>query len=179
MPKNETAPKDSGSPEQGKQSDNPKGKQDDDSQSNGENIKNLQKKLTEKDKMIKDLESKVNKSQDESEIAQLKETISKMNESLTQINREKRTQELKSKYPDIAPTLLVDLPDDKIEAVVKEQREVAKEHYKGAEVLQVPQYNSKSEVDKKIEEVQKAKMSGIQKATEVMKLTRLRDSLSD
>jgi flagellar biosynthesis component FlhA len=150
-----------------------------------EDFKALQQKLTEKDVDLKKLASEVEtlkggkKDKDNPELSQILETVKNLNDQIANMNRDKKIESLKKQYPDISPELLVDLPDEKIENVVSSQREVAKKHFKGADVFLQPQYDSVDAVESAINEIKaNPKMSGTQKAAEVMRLNRLKTQFS-
>jgi len=146
-----------------------------------EDLKNLQKKLSEKDLKIKELtNSQINKdTQDTSEITQLASVVKELTDTVSTMRDEKRISELREAYPDISPTLLKNTPVENLEEVVAEQRKIAQEHYKGADVFLKPNYSNISDVDKDIEAVKNnSKLSGLDKATEIMRLNEIKNSIT-
>jgi hypothetical protein len=147
-----------------------------------EDVKNLHQKLTEKDVQLKKLSAELeNKKTDPAsdELKKVLKTVTNLNDQIVVMNRDKKIENLKKLYPDISPNLLVDLPDDKLVAVVEEQRGLAKKIYSGADIFTQENYGSVDELDQKIEEVKSNKdLSGIQKTAEVIRLNRLRGELA-
>lgn len=146
-----------------------------------EDFKNLQKKLSEKDLKIKELTAKTKNEEERetSEITELSSLVKELTETVSTMKNDKKIAELRELYPDISPTLLKNTPDDQIEEVVAEQRKIAQEHYKGADVFLKPNYSSISDVDKDIESVKNnPKLSGLDKATEIMRLNNIKNSIT-
>lgn len=151
-----------------------------------EDLKNLQKKLTEKDIVIKDFEKKIKDNNENSNVdpslkalldqfSEMKTEIKQLSDSIVSKNKEIRLKELSTKYPDISPTLLSNISDDDIEKIVEEQRSIARKHYKGAEVFTKPNYTSADQIDTEIESIKNNKnLTALQKSSEIMKLNRVR-----
>jgi len=172
--------KDSDDPDDGKSKDNPSQKDNQD-----ENIKALQRKITDKDKELKtalreieDIKKKLDDGKDEQ--TKLLEKVLEENTKLTAqfegLSRNKKIEALAEKYPDIATELIVDLDDDKIEAVVEKQRKIAKEQYGDSQFFEAPQYSNIDEIDAEIKQVQEnSSLSGIEKAQRIMGLSRRKE----
>ena len=145
-----------------------------------EDFKNLQKKLSEKDLELKEFEknSKKKTGDKETELSKLTETVNALTEVVVSMKDEKKTTELSELYPDISPTLLKNTPDDQLETVVAEQRKIASEHYKGADIFTKPQYKNVDEIEKEIQSVNESKtLNGLDKATEIMRLNRVKQTV--
>lgn len=128
-----------------------------------ENIKELQRKLTDKDKATKELTSKIeelSKSSNDDDIKEIKaltETVEKLSGEISQITTAKRTEELRDKYPDIAPALLLGKSDEEIETLVNSQREINEQKYQSSPSDHVPSYESVNEIDEEIKRVHEDK----------------------
>jgi hypothetical protein len=147
-----------------------------------QDLKNLQRKLSEKDLMIKELSEK--KSDDknpdpkpDSKISELENQIKTLTESITKMTNSSRVEKLTEMYPDISPEILANTSDENLEKVVESQRKISKKIYKDSKVFTLPQYKSISDVDKAIEKVKADKnLSAMEKASESLKLQRLKTS---
>ena len=109
-----------------------------------EDIKSLQKSLSEKDVLLKQALSDVEgfkktkeneeaekkkkadekKTEAELEMDKMRKDMKTMSETLEIVNNSKRKDELKEEYPDILPDLLVGKTDEQIEKIVDKQREM-------------------------------------------------------
>ena len=158
-----------------------------------EDIKNLQKALSEKDVLLKqaivdidgfkkikdDEEIEKKKKADEKktdaelEMEKMREDMKTMSETLKNFNESKRKDELKEEYPDILSDLLVGKTDEQIEKIVEKQREMNKKNYGDSKFYIKPEYESEDDIDKEIEAVKKDKsMRGDQGALKIMQLMR-------
>lgn len=128
---------------------------------NAENVKALQQKLTEKDiehkktlERIEELEKKGSGDQEAAkQIATLTETVTQLTSQIGEINSEKKKEELRQKYPDILPELLIGKTDTEIEALVEKQRAATQTTYGARPSAHEPQFKDRSEVDAEIERV--------------------------
>lgn len=151
------------------------------------NIKNLQRKLSERDKELKTAMAEIeklkknndaNKDEVSKKIDELLEHNKNLTKEIAQINKEKRITTLSEKYPDIAPELIIDKNDDEIEKIVAKQREIAKKQYGDSQYFLQPQYSDEAQIQNEIKEVQKdSSLTGDQKAEKVMSLTRMKNKL--
>jgi hypothetical protein len=147
-----------------------------------QDLKNLQRKLSEKDLMIKELSEK--KSDDknpdlkpDSKISELEAQIKTLTESITQMTNSSRVEKLTEMYPDISPEILANTTDENLEKIVESQRKINKQTYKDSEVFTLPQFKSVSDVDKAIEKIKAdTNLSALDKASESLKLQRLKAS---
>lgn len=152
-----------------------------------EDLKNLQKVVSEKDKMLKEAEAKLaeiqknkedGRSETEKLISSLKDEIKGMADEVKNLNTEKRREKLAEKYPDILPELIIGKSDEEIVKIVENQRALSKKLYGDSNYFRQPTYAEEADIDKEIEaEVKNPKKSGIESAVEVLKLSRLRDSI--
>ena len=158
-----------------------------------EDVKNLQKALSEKDvlfkKALSDIEGfkktkeeeeiekkkKADEKKTETELAmeKMQSDMKKMSDTLKVYNDSKRKDELKEEYPDILPDLLVGKTDEQIEKIVEKQREMNVKNYGDSKFFIKPKYESEDDIDKEIEAVKKDKsMRGDQGAIKIMQLMR-------
>ena len=185
-------------PEIKKDSDNPGDSNDnppaiDPDNPKPEDIRNLQKSLSEKDVLLKQALSDVEgfkktkeneeaekkkkadekKTEAELEMDKMRKDMKTMSETLEIFNNSKRKDELKEEYPDILPDLLVGKTDEQIEKIVDKQREMNKKNYGDSKFFIKPKYESEDDIDKEIEEVKKNKsLRGDQGAIKIMHLMR-------
>jgi chromosome segregation ATPase len=186
MPKPNTGPKDSPGTKKGNPGDNPEGNQNDqgNDQNESENIKALQRKLSEKDNAMKDLQKKLDelegkKNEGKNEIETLRDELSKMNETISSLKTEREKETLSQKYPDILPEFLVGKTEDEIELIVKRQREKNKELY-GEIPVNSPQFENSDEVQKEIDEVRKNKaLTTEEKIAKIGELKELKNSFEE
>ena len=158
-----------------------------------EDIKNLQKSLSEKDvdlkkaiadvetlkaaevKRIDDDKKKADdkKTEEQLEMQKMREDMSKMSGTLKVFNDNERKNFLEKEYPDIMPDLLVGKTDEQIEKIVEKQRTKNKEIYGDSKFFIKPKYESEDDIDKEIEEVKKDKsLLGDQAAVKILRLMR-------
>jgi hypothetical protein len=167
-------------PEGGKLGETPPGNPS--PQATDENIKALQRKLSEKDRVLKDLEAEVARLRipaDDSTtklITEMQQQVAVLTEQLTQSNREKRHKELSEKYPDMLADLLIDRTDEQIEKLVEASRAKAREVFGDSKYFTQPTYRDAAAVDAEIEVIKKdSKISGEQKALRVLELQRVKN----
>ncbi len=147
-----------------------------------ENIKALQRKLSEKDLALKAMEAEVSKLRTsagpdgvQKVVEEMQKQIAAMTEQLTQANREKRHAMLTEKYPDMVADFLIDRSDAEIEKIVEAFRAKSRELYGDSKYFAQPTYRDAAAVDAEIELIQKdVKMSGEQKAIRVLELNRVK-----
>ena len=154
-----------------------------------EDIKNLQRKLSDKDLKLKDAEKDAEKakkdfddlkknqedkrSDDEKKLDGLKDEIKTLTSEVKKVNDDKRTVELEKKYPDILPKFLLGKTDEEIKEIAKEQRAVAKKIYGDASAFTQPTYENEGDFDKEIKAIKDDKeISGVNSAVKVLKLAR-------
>ena len=150
-----------------------------------EDVKNLQKIVSEKDKALKDAEAKLaeiekgkndNRSETEKLISELKDEIKGMADEVKNLNIEKRRETLAKKYPDILPELIIGKTDEEIDKIVESQRTLSKTLYGDSQYFRQPTYRDGADVDKDIEVVKKdTKKTGLESAVEVLRLNRIKD----
>lgn len=158
-----------------------------------EDIKNLQKALSEKDVKLKQLESDLKnlkdaeqkradeekkkqdekKTEAEKEMEKMRADMKTMSDTLKVFNESKRKDDLKEKYPDIEPDLLVGKTDEQAEKVVEKQREMNKKNYGDSKFFIKPEYESEEDVQQEIDKVKKDEtLRGDQSAVKVLHLMR-------
>lgn len=150
-----------------------------------EDVKNLQKIISEKDKALKDAEAKLaeiakgqndNRSEVEKVISALKDEIKSMADEVKNLNTEKRRDTLAQKYPDILPELIIGKTDEEIDKIVENQRALSKKLYGDSDYFRAPTYRDGAAVDEEIDAVKKdPKKTGFDSAVEVLKLNRIKD----
>lgn len=130
-----------------------------------ENIKGLQKKLSEKDLAVKnaleEIEEFKKKGLGNKEETQKIDDLNKKIENLTgqigNIEKEKRKEELQKKFPDILPELLIGKSDEEAEIIVKKQREIIQKNYDEKPSAHEPRYTNASDFDKEAEKIKQDK----------------------
>ena len=154
-----------------------------------DDIKNLQRKLSDNDLKLKDAEKNGAKAKqdlddfkkkqedkrtdDEKKFDDLKIETKKLTDEVAKMNTDKRKVELAKNYPDILPDLLVGKTDEQVEKIAEKQRAIAKKIYGDAKAFVQPTYESEGEIDKEIDEVKKDKgVSGENAAVKILNLTR-------
>ena len=158
-----------------------------------EDIKNLQKALSEKDvdlkkaltdidgfnKIKSDEEAEKKKDADkkktetELEMQKMRDDLKTMADALKIFNDGKRRDELEKEYPDIEPDLLVGKTDEQIEKIVEKQRAKNKEIYGDSKFFIKPRYESEDDIQKEIDVVKKDKsLRGDQGAVKILHLMR-------
>jgi exonuclease VII large subunit len=137
-------------PATGKANDNQDGK-------DAENIKAMQRLLTEKDKEIKALADKLDKQKPDDkqpdQITLLTKQIETLTESITQITNDKTRNELQAKYPDVLPDLLLGKTPEQIESLVTQQRAITQTRIDNAPSNHRPVFSSVDEITKEIDRV--------------------------
>ena len=129
-----------------------------------DDLKNLQRKLSDKDLKLKeaekneakakeDLENEKKKqddkrSDDEKKFDGLEKTIEGLTSEVKKVNDDKKTVELKKQYPDILPKLLLGKTDEEIKEIAKDQRAIAKKLYGDASAFVQPTYADEGAIDK-------------------------------
>ena len=158
-----------------------------------EDIKNLQKALSEKDvnlkKALADIEvfndantkfdadekKKLDdkKSDSELEMQKMRDDLKTMAEALQVFNDGKRQDKLSEEYPDIESDLLIGKSDEQIEKIVEKQRAKNKEIYGYSKFFIKPKYESEDDIQKEIDEVKNDKsLRGDQGAVKILHLMR-------
>lgn len=158
-----------------------------------EDVKNLQKALSDRDVKLKDAEKiiadakkleddkkveeeKEKKEKDDrekSEVEKLSGEIESMRKEIGNFNVEKKKSELEKEYPDILPELLIGKTDEQIKTVVEKQRGMNKKNYGDSKGFLKPKYESADDIEKEIEETKKdTSLRGDNAAIKVMRLTR-------
>lgn len=151
-----------------------------------ENIAALQRKLSEKDVLLKKLQKELEdkkQSSDDSEVAKtlaaLREEMKVMSDEIAANRKEKTMKSLAEKYPDILPELLLGREEKEIEDIVAKQRARNKEMFGDSKHFTEPSYSSAEQIQKEIDAVSAdTKLSGEQKALKVLQLRRLFNSVS-
>lgn len=158
-----------------------------------EDIKNLQKSLSDKDVLLKQALSDIEgfkktkedeeaeakkkadekKTDDEKEKEKMREDLKTVTEALQVFNDGKRRDEIAEEYPDIEPDLLVGKTDEQIEKIVEKQRAKNKEIYGDSKFFIKPKYESEDDIQKEIDEVKKDNsLKGDQGAVKILRLMR-------
>lgn len=144
-----------------------------------ENIKALQKKLTDKDMEVKNVMSEIetlkHKGSEDSEAVKKIEALTKTVEALTgqigNINTEKQKEELAKKYPDILPDLLLGKSPEEVEIIANKQREITMKNYDEKPSSHAPVYKDRNEVEEAIERVKNdPKINTTEKMTQIREL---------
>lgn len=151
-----------------------------------ENIAALQRKLSEKDVLLKkalaELETSKHPNVDR-ELAKTLETLRDemkvMSDEIAANRKEKTMKSLAEKYPDILPELLFGRDEKEIDSIVSKQRARNKEMFGDSKHFTEPSYSSAEQIQKEIDVVSAdTKLSGEQKALKVLQLRRLFNSVS-
>ena len=158
-----------------------------------EDVKNLQKALSEKDVKLKDAEKviadakkidddkktkeekekKEKDNKEKSEVEKLKDELKEMREEIGGFNLVKRKEKLEKEYPDIEADLLVGKTDEQIKPIVEKQREKMKKMFGDSKGFIKPKYETVDDIDKEIDEAKKDKTArGDNSAIKVMRLIR-------
>lgn len=158
-----------------------------------EDVKNLQKLLSERDVKLKDAEKiiadakkveddktkkeekekKEAEEKDKSEVEKLKDEIKEMRDEIGNFNTAKRKEVLEKEYPDIEADLLVGKTDEQIKDVVEKQREKTKKMYGDSKGFLIPKYETVDDIDKEIEALKNDKThGGDQNALKILQLQR-------
>ena len=158
-----------------------------------EDVKNLQKLLSNRDVKLKaaekviadaeklenekkekeEKEKKEKEDKDKSDIQKLNDKIDGLQTEIGNFNTEKKKESLAKEYPDIEPDLLVGKTDEQIKDVVEKQRERSKKLYGDSKGFIKPKYESIDDIDKEIELVKNDKTQrGDQGALKVLQLKR-------
>jgi len=150
-----------------------------------QDVKNLQKIISEKDKALKEAEQKLEnfgqansdeKKQMHDLISGLEKQIGELVGQVGKFNADKRALDLAKRYPDILPDLLAGKNDEEVEKIVLNQRELSKKIYGDSQFFQQPTYKDSADIDKAIEiTMADKKKSGIEAAVDVLKLSRLKN----
>ena len=130
-----------------------------------ENIKALQKKLTDKDveakKILADIEEikkeKSKNSEGDEKIEALTKTVEALTGQIGTLNSDKRRAELKAKFPDILPDLLIGKSDEEAELIVNKQREITMQNYDEKPSAHAPVYKNRDEADTEMERIKNDK----------------------
>ena len=180
-----------GSDEPGDSNDNPPAIDPDNPKP--EDIKNLQKLLSDRDVELKnalalnqknsddqkkleaDKKKKADekKSESELEMQKLRDDMKAMSDVIGQFNIDKKKAELAEEYPDIMPELIVGKTDEQIEKNVEKQRAKNKEMYGDSKFFIKPKYESADDVQIEIDKIKEDKtLRGDQGAIKVLHLMR-------
>ncbi len=152
---------------------------------NPEDIKNLQKIISEKDlklkKALEDLENKGGKKipeppkgdENNPAIKELMEQVKALTGLMGELKKEKEIATYQKTFPDIVPDLLIGKTDEEIKKIVENQRAINKRLYGDSQRFSLPNYESADDVDKEIEALKKDQELGAESsAVEVLKLNR-------
>lgn len=164
-----------------------------------EDVKNLQRLLSERDVKLKDAEKiiadakkiqddktekeekekKEKDNKEKSEVEKLKDELKEMRGEISDFNTAKKKELLEKEYPDIEADLLVGKSDEEIKSVVEKQREKIKKMYGDSKGFITPKYETVEDVDKEIEETKNDKTArGDNSAIKVMRLIREKASFN-
>jgi len=151
-----------------------------------EDFKKLQQTLSAKDILVKDFKKKLEQKDQtqppsalEKSLAEMQDTIKSLTDRIADMHAAKERESLSQQYPDIHPDMLLALPAEQREKYAQEQRDIARKMYSDSNAFHQPLYKTVADVDVAIEKIKSDKtMSGIQKATQVMQLNRVKGALS-
>lgn len=155
-----------------------------------ENIKGLQKVISEKDLEIKKLGGKKDpsdpidpknpKGPDDAVVEKLLEKIDGLQGQIVSLVQQNQTKEFGEKYPDILPELLVGKTPEEAEAIATRQRTINKKLYGDSARFKAPLFEKEADIDEKLEEIKNDKgVNGLNSAVEVLSLNRERQNLPD
>jgi len=148
-------PKDPEDPEKGNPPGNPTGNPD-------PNVQALQKKLTEKDRLLKETQERLEKLEQEkgkkteeekSEIQKLTDTVATLTGQITTINTESEKAKLAEKFPDILPDFLIGRSTEEQELIVEKQRKKIMENYDEKPSAHAPTFSNRGEVDEEMKKI--------------------------
>lgn len=130
-----------------------------------ENIKALQKKLTDKDletkKILEEIAELKKKGSGDSEadkkIETMTKTVAALTEQIATLNADKRKAELQKKFPEILPELLLGKSDEEAEIIANKQKELTMKNYDLKPSAHEPIYKDRDAVDKEISRVKEDK----------------------
>ena len=151
-----------------------------------EDVKNLQKLISDKDVKLQNALLKISefeknskekdnkKLKDEKEtLEHLHELVKGMTEELTTMREDKQRADLQNKYPDIVPETLLGKTEEEQKTIVEAQRKLSERLYGDSAKFTQPTYSSEDDVDKELEAVKKdTKLSGENAARKVLNLVR-------
>lgn len=138
---------------------------------NEENIKALQKKLTDKDieikNALKDIEDLKSKGSEDSEtskqIKELSDTVATLTTQIGETKTNERLKELSTKYPDILPEFLIGKTDEECENFANRQREKTESTYGKRPSDHAPIYKDRDSIDAEIQRITDDKNLSIEK----------------
>lgn len=147
-------PKDPKDPTPGNPNGNQKGNPD-------PNVIALQQKLTEKDREFRALQDKLamlekngtGESETKKMLADMGETIKTLGSTISNMEKDKERERLRSQYPDIVPDMIIGRTPEEIERLVKEQRDTIEKNYVRQPSAHAPQYASRSEIETEMEKI--------------------------
>lgn len=151
-----------------------------------ENVKALQKKLTEKDDGLKKAQSDIEElkkrgsgdSESEKKIEQLTVLIGEMKKEVGSMTAEKQKEALAKQYPDILPDLLVGRTPEEQEIIVKKQRDITLQNYDERPSAHAPVFKDRNEIDTEMERVKKdPKLSTDDKMAKIRELKLKKDEI--
>lgn len=151
-----------------------------------EDVKNLQKLISDKDVKLQEALSTIAKfekgkkdgkdkeTKDEKETLEgLHELVKGMTKELTIMREDKQRVDLQSKYPDIVPDILLGKTEEEQIKIVDAQRKLSERLYGDSAKFTQPTYASEDDVEKELEAVKKdEKISGENAASKVLNLIR-------
>jgi hypothetical protein len=126
------------------------------------NVKALQQKLTEKDRLLKETQEKLDKierekgkktEEEKSEIQKLTEKVANLTGQITTINAESEKAKLAEKFPDILPEFLLGRSTEEQELIVEKQRKKIMENYDAKPSAHAPTFTSRGDVDKEMKKI--------------------------
>jgi len=169
---------DSKAPKDGKADDN----QNDNQES--ENVKALQRKLTERDNALRDALAKVDEltkkpptNAGDEKIAALTEQIKALTGSMTALTQEREREALTKQYPDILPEFLMGKSSEERESFVTRQRALVQHQIDTLPSSHKPVFSSRQDVEAEIERVKKDPLLSTDK--KMARVRELTDHASD
>jgi chromosome segregation ATPase len=149
---------------------------------NAENIKALQKSLSEKDAaakkaseelelLRKKMEEKKGKDGANEEVDGLKKKIEELSGVVVSLSGDRERAQLEKEFPDIAPDLLLGKSDEEKTKIVTLQRERMKVHFAGFPSAHAPTY-SPDEVTERIAAIKK--MPGLSSEEKILQIEEVR-----
>lgn len=128
---------------------------------NAENIKALQRTISEKDLEAKKVQEEIATLKTKgtgnevvnSQIEALTKTVEALTGQIGNLNTDKQKAELQSKYPDILPDLLIGKSAEEAEIIVNKQREITMQNYDQKPSAHAPIFKDRDSIDAEIQRV--------------------------
>lgn len=151
------------------------------------NVQALQKKLTQKDRLLKDTQEKLDKfveekgkktEEEKSEIQKLTDTVKALTSQIESINVESEKAKLAEKFPDILPEFLIGRSTEEQELIVEKQRKKIMENYDEKPSAHAPAFTSRGEVEKEMKKiVENTSLKTEDKMVKIRELKQIREKM--